>query len=78
MPSKSQKQHNLMAMVANNPKAAKRVGIPQSVGKEYIKADKGKKFKTVKAQIGKQNTRHGKMDLPVSLAGKGYGKSKRK
>ena len=34
-----------MAMVANNPKAAKRVGIPQSVGQEFMKADKGKKFK---------------------------------
>ena len=34
-----------MAMVANNPKAAKRVGIPQSVGEEYMKADKGKKFR---------------------------------
>lgn len=44
MPSKSKKQHNLMAMVANDPKAAKRMGIPQSVGEDYMKADKGKKF----------------------------------
>ena len=44
MPSKSGKQHRLMALVANNPKAAKRLGIPQKVGKEYVKADKGKKF----------------------------------
>jgi hypothetical protein len=44
MPSKSQKQHNLMAMVANDPAAAKRVGVPQSVGKEFVKADKGRKF----------------------------------
>jgi predicted transcriptional regulator len=44
MPSKSQKQHNLMAMVANNPVAAKRLGISQSVGKEFVKADKGRKF----------------------------------
>ncbi len=42
MPSKSQAQHNLMAMVAHDPEAAKRLGIPQSVGKEYIEADKGK------------------------------------
>jgi hypothetical protein len=33
-----------MALVANNPKAAKRLGISQKVGKEYVKADKGKKF----------------------------------
>ena len=45
MPSVSKKQHNLMAMVANNPAAAKRVGISQSVGKEFMKADTGKKFK---------------------------------
>jgi hypothetical protein len=45
MPSKSKKQHNLMALVANDPKAAKRLNIPQSVGKEFMDADKGKKFK---------------------------------
>jgi hypothetical protein len=44
MPSVSKKQHNLMAMVANDPKAAKRLGIPQSVGRDYVKADKGRKF----------------------------------
>jgi hypothetical protein len=44
MPSKSKAQHNLMAMVANNPAAAKRVGVPQSVGKEFMKADKGRRF----------------------------------
>ena len=42
MPSKSKKQHNLMAAVANNPKFAKKVGIPQSVGGDYVKADKAK------------------------------------
>ena len=34
-----------MALVANNPKAAKRLGIPRSVGEEFMKADKGRKFK---------------------------------
>ena len=34
-----------MALVANDPKAAKRLGIKQSVGKEFMSADKGKKFK---------------------------------
>lgn len=33
-----------MAAVAHNPAFAKKVGIPQSVGKEFNKADKGKKF----------------------------------
>jgi len=45
MPSVSKKQHNLMAAVAHNPKFAKKAGIPQSVGKEFNKADKGKQFK---------------------------------
>ena len=44
MPSASKKQHNLMAAVANNPKFAKQVGIKQSVGEEFMKADKGRKF----------------------------------
>ena len=34
-----------MAAVANNPAFAKKVGIPQSVGKDYTEADKGRKFK---------------------------------
>ena len=40
MPSKSEKQKRLMAAVANNPKFAKEVGIPQSVGKEFEREDK--------------------------------------
>lgn len=44
MPSKSKAQHNLMAMVANDPAAAKRMGIPQSVGRDFMQADKGRKF----------------------------------
>lgn len=44
MPSTSKKQHNLMAAVANNPKFAKQVGIKQSVGEDFMKADKGRKF----------------------------------
>lgn len=45
MPSSSKKQHNLMAAVATNPKFAKKVGVPVSVGKEFLKADKGRQFK---------------------------------
>ena len=33
-----------MAAVANNPKFAKKVGISKSVGEEFMKADKSKKF----------------------------------
>jgi hypothetical protein len=44
MPSTSKKQHNFMAAVANSPKFAKKVGVPQSVGKDFTTADKGRKF----------------------------------
>jgi len=45
MPSKSKAQHNFMAAVANNPSFAKKAGVPQSVGQDFSKADKGKTFK---------------------------------
>jgi len=45
VPSTSKKQHNFMAAVANNPAFAKKAGVPASVGKEFINADKGRKFK---------------------------------
>jgi hypothetical protein len=45
MPSTSKKQHNFMAAIAHNPAFAKKVGVPQSVGKDFNTADKGKKFK---------------------------------
>jgi hypothetical protein len=45
MPSVSKKQHNFMAAVAKNPGFAKKVGIPRSVGEEFLTADKGKKFR---------------------------------
>lgn len=45
MPSKSPAQHRLMEAVAHNPSFAKKVKISQSVGKDFVEADKGKKFK---------------------------------
>ena len=45
MPSTSKKQHNFMEMIANSPKMAKKAGVPQSVGKDFAAADKGKTFK---------------------------------
>ena len=45
MPSKSPAQHRLMEAVAHSSAFAKKVGISQKVGKEFSKADKGKKFK---------------------------------
>ena len=86
MPSKSKKQHNLMAAVANNPKFAKKVGIPQSVGEDYVEADKGRKFKEgglmKKSSCGtKKMARGGMTGMPVKKmamggmamgAGRGY------
>ncbi|QZA70642.1 hypothetical protein AH04_167 [Erwinia phage AH04] len=42
MPSVSEKQKKFMAVVAHSPEFAKKVGVPQSVGKEYNDADKAK------------------------------------
>ena len=80
MPSTSKKQHNFMAAVANNPAFAKKSNVPQSVGKEFINADKGRKFKEGgdmkhsdvkmdKAMINKAVSKHAAM--PASKAHKG-------
>ena len=53
MPSKSKAQHNLMAMVAHDPEAAKRLHIPQKVGREYMQADKGKKLADTLRKLNK-------------------------
>ena len=50
MPSSSKKQHNFMAAVAHSPSFAKKVGVSQSVGKEFTAADKGKKFMNPRAR----------------------------
>jgi len=68
VPSVSKKQHNFMAAIAKNPAFAKKVGIKSSVGEEFLKADKGKKFGTGggvgvtrggKGMINRQETRFG-------------------
>lgn len=45
MPSTSKKQHNFMAAIAHSPEFAKKAGVPVKVGKEFMKADKGRKFR---------------------------------
>lgn len=70
MPSTSKKQHNFMAAVAKNPKFAKKAGVPQSVGQEFLDADKGKKFRRggttnpMRAGINKTKTRAGMLQMP--------------
>ena len=57
MPSVSKKQHNFMEAIAHSPSFAKKVGIPQSVGKDFSNADKGRKFSkggdTMATKMGK-------------------------
>jgi hypothetical protein len=78
MPSTSKKQHNFMAAIAHNPAFAKKVGIPQSVGKDFNEADKGKKFgsggmaRPDLQKINKPKTLHGKMSI---MKGGGMAKS---
>ena len=45
MPSSSAKQHKFMEAIAHSPSFAKKAGVPQSVGQDFSKADKGKTFK---------------------------------
>ena len=67
MPSTSKKQHNFMAAIAHNPAFAKKVGVPQSVGKDFNEADKGKKFssggRADLQKINRAKTNHGKLAL---------------
>ena len=63
-----------MAAVAHNPAFAKKVGVPQSVGKDFNNADKGKKFKeggTMKPVDKQKNP--GLAKLPTAIRNKmGY------
>jgi hypothetical protein len=67
MPSTSKKQSNFMAAIAHNPAFAKKVGVPQSVGKDFNAADKGKKFRSGGRadlqRVNKLKTDHGSMSL---------------
>jgi hypothetical protein len=53
MPSVSAKQKKFMRAVANSPKFAKKVGVPQSVGKEFEMKDMKKTAKGGMAKMTK-------------------------
>jgi len=55
MPSTSKKQHNFMEAIAHSPSFAKKVGVPQSVGKDFTTADKGRKFSKGGDTMAKMN-----------------------
>lgn len=66
MPSTSKKQHNFMAAVANNPAFAKKAGVPQSVGQDFVSADRGRKFGKGRADaqaINRPKTNQGKQEV---------------
>ena len=46
MPSTSKKQHDFMQAVAHSLEFARKVGVKQSVAKDFIAADKAKQEKT--------------------------------
>ena len=68
-----------MEAVAHSPEFAKKVGIPQSVGKDFAEADKGKKFRKggttnpALSAINKQQTHHGKLQMPNASLNKYIG-----
>jgi hypothetical protein len=73
MPSTSKKQHNFMAAVANNPKFAKKVGVSKSVGEEFMKADKGRKFRAGGLKEVDSDSNPGLAKLPTEVRNKmGY------
>ena len=65
MPSTSNKQARFMAAVANNPKFAKKADVPQSVGEDFVAADKVKasRARPDLQGINKPKTDHGSMSL---------------
>jgi hypothetical protein len=62
-----------MEAVAHNPSFAKKAGVPQSVGKDFSNADKGKTFsrggdmKESKAMVGKEMAFMKKKKAPASM-----------
>jgi len=73
MPSVSKKQHGFMAAVANNPKFAKKVGVSKTVGEEFMKADKGRKFKAGGLKEVDSDSNPGLSKLPTEVRNKmGY------
>jgi len=62
-----------MAAVANNPKFAKKVGVAKSVGEEFMKADKGRRFREGGLKETDAETNPGLAKLPTEVRNKmGY------
>jgi len=66
MPTKSAKQERFMQAVAHNPKFAKKVGVPVTVGQEFTKAGGGE-MKESKAMMKKEIGFMKKKGAPKSM-----------
>ena len=66
MPAVSAKQERFMQAVANNPKFAKKVGVSQSVGREFTKKEGGQ-MKESKAMMKKEVSFMKKKGAPKSM-----------
>ena len=66
MPAVSEKQKRFMQAVAHNKGFAKKVGVPQSVGREFSKA-KGGEMKESKAMMKKEVSFMKKKGAPKSM-----------
>ena len=66
MPTVSKKQEKFMQAVANNPKFAKKVGVPQLVGREFTKKEGGE-MKESKAMMKKEVAFMKKKGAPKSM-----------
>jgi len=75
MPSTSKKQHKFMEAIAHSPSFAKKVGVPQSVGQDFSKADKGKTFKRGGDMVAKMG-KFEKMGKDVEKRGMKEGSAK--
>jgi hypothetical protein len=86
MPAKSAKQEKFMQAVAHSPSFAKKVGVPQSVGREFTKAKggimkKSSKVKALKDMMGRAlaaRAARGAMAAPAAPMGMSKGGSYRK
>ena len=75
MPSKSAAQHRLMEAAAHTKGGVG--GVPQSVGKEFAEADKGKKFKAGGASLAVGRGEKLPVEKGAGLTAKGRAKYNR-
>ena len=77
MPAVSEKQEKFMRAVANSPKFAKKVGVPQSVGREYTKGSKMGYRKVADGVASKGKTKGTMIDMPGNKMTAGEKKPKK-